>query len=57
MKYFLRHHHKAYTKEELIQAVKAYCESLSPKYYGWFISHLQKVIPKVIQVNGEASGY
>lgn len=58
MKYFLRTHHKPHNLESLIEGITLFWKSLTPDVCSKYISHLnKKVIPKVIAVDGAASGY
>lgn len=57
MKEHIRKKVKPTSKEELINGIRdAWC-LLTPELCNRYISHLNKVIPKVIEVDGAASGY
>ena len=57
LKYFLRHQHKPTNLETLKTGILQFWRSLTPEVCTKYISHLNKVMPKVIEVNGAASGY
>jgi len=48
---------KPHNKEELIQGIQTFWATVTVEKYCKYIDHLQKVIPKVLEVNGEATGY
>ena len=53
MKHYIQTEAKSRTKEELLDAVKAIWTTVTYKN----INHLRKVIPRVIEVQVEATGY
>ena len=57
LKYYLRHTYKPRNMETLMDGIKAFWKTVTPEVCRKYIGHLKKVIPKVIQVNGEPSGY
>ena len=58
LKYYLRTHHKPTNLQTLLSGITEFWKTLTPEICTKYISHIQKkVIPKVIEVNGEASGY
>ena len=57
MKTFLRNEHKPHNKETLIEGIRRFWRKLTPDVCTKYIDHLKKVIPEVIKVNGEPSGY
>lgn len=57
LKYYLRSQYKPRDLESLIDGIKSFWKSMTPKVCQRYIGHLHKVIPKVIQVEGAASGY
>ena len=57
LKYFLRNHCKPTNLDSLLNGITEFWRTLTPEICTKYISHLCKVIPKVIAVNGEASGY
>ena len=50
LKHFLRTSVESRNKEDLIGGISAFWETMTP-------GHLRKVVPKVIEVRGEATGY
>lgn len=57
MKYYLQTVAKPRTKDQLIQGIKAFWETLSTPQCERYIDHIHKVIPYVVLNRGEASGY
>ena len=57
MKYFLRHQYKPRNVESLERGIKEFWLSMTPDVCCKYINHLYKVMPKVVQVEGAASGY
>lgn len=57
MKRFLRDTYKPTNLESLKAGIIEYWKTLTPAVCAKYISHLRKVIPRVIEVNGAASGY
>ena len=57
LKYFLRYYHKPKNMESLVTGIKAFWKSITPGVCKKYIGHLQKVMPKVVEVEGAASGY
>ena len=57
MKHFIRTTAKPRNKEELLQGIQSFWATVTPEKCCRFIEHLRKVMPKVIEVNGEATGY
>ena len=57
LKYYLRHTYKPKNMETLVDGIKQFWRSMTPAVCQRYIGHLHTVIPKVIQVNGAASGY
>lgn len=57
LKYYLRHEYKPTNMETLIDGIKRFWRSMTPDVCSKYIGHVQKVMPKVIEVNGEASGF
>ena len=57
LKYFLRHSHKPKNLDSLIAGILLFWKTLTPEVCSKYISHLNKVMPKVVEVNGAASGY
>ena len=48
---------KATTKEELVQGIKEFCATVTRHKCCHYINHLSKVLPKVIEKQGDATGY
>ena len=57
LKYYLRHHFKPRDLNSLIEGILSFWKTMTPQVCRRYIKHLHKVIPKVIEVNGAASGY
>lgn len=57
LKEYIRGVWKPSTKEELIEGIIHFWKSVSVRKCERYIGHLQKVIPRIIEVNGHASGY
>ena len=58
LKYYLCTHHKPTNLQTLLSGITEFWKTLTPEICTKYISHIQKkVIPKVIEVNGVASGY
>ena len=45
------------TKEELIDGIERYWKTVNKRKCARYIRHLWKVIPRVIELNGNATGY
>ena len=57
LKQFLRSTYKPKNLEELKDGIKQFWASLTPEICTRYISHLNKVIPKVVEKEGDPSGY
>ena len=58
LKQYLRNSYKPQNLSELKKGIEQFWNSLTPEVCQKYISHvINKVIPKIIQVNGEPSGY
>ena len=57
LKEYLRGEVKPSNQRELIDGVKCFWRTVDVAKCRRYIGHLQKVIPKVIEVNGAATGY
>ena len=57
MKHYIRTTAKPRNKEELLQAIQEFWATVTPEKCNRYIGHLKKVIPKVIELNGDATGY
>ena len=53
----LRNDYKPRTKDELVAGIQDIWKSITPEKCRKYISHLDKVLPKVIEREGRASGY
>ena len=54
---YLRREVKPTTKEQLINGISEFWRTVSVVKCRKYIGHLRKVIPKMIEVNGEATGF
>lgn len=57
VKEHIRSQVKPKTKEELIDGIKGFWKTVGVRKCTKYIRHLRKVIPKVIEVQGEPMGY
>jgi len=57
LKEFIRREVKPQQKDELIEGIKRFWATVDVAKCTKYIRHLRKVIPKVIEVNGEPTGY
>ena len=57
MKQYLRTYMKPRTVPELKEGIKRFWKTLTPQLCSKYIDHLQKVVPKVIKVDGAPTGY
>ena len=57
LKEFIRREVKPTTKQELIDGVRAFWDSVDVDKCVVYIEHLRKVLPKIIQLEGAATGY
>ena len=57
LKQFLRTTYKPKDLNDLKQGIQHFWSSLTPEVYNRYINHLHKVVPKVIELQGEPSGY
>ena len=57
LKHFICTTVKPCSKEELVQGIKTFWATVTPAKCCRYIDHLNKIIPNVMQVNGEATGY
>ena len=57
IKEYLRREVKPRTKQELMDGIVEFWKTVTISKCRKYINHLVKVIPKVIQVQGEATGY
>ena len=57
LKEFNRREVKPKTKEELVAGIIKFWDTVTVEKCKKYINHLKKVIPRVIELNGEATGY
>jgi len=57
LKEYLRREVKPRTKQELIDGIRAFWETVDIAKCTKYIQHLRKVMPKVIELQGAATGY
>ncbi len=57
LKEFIRREIKPQSKEELIDGIGSFWENVNTHKCRRYINHLNKVLPKAIEVNGEPTGY
>jgi len=57
LKQYLRNQYKPHNLEELKAGIETFWFSLTPEKCRKYISHLKKVIPKIVEVEGAPSGY
>ena len=57
LKEFIRREVKPTTKEELIDGIQTFWRTVDVAKCSKYIRHLRKVIPKVVEVEGAATGY
>ena len=57
LKEFVRREVKPKTKDELIQGIIRFWDTVDIEKCRKYIGHLTKVLPKIIEVGGEATGF
>lgn len=57
MKEFIRREVKPHTKDELVEGIQRFWSTINGEKCRKYIRHLDKVIPKVIELEGDATGY
>ena len=57
LKEYIRREVKPHTKDELISGIKEFWETVTDEKCRKYIRHLQKVMPKIIELKGAATGY
>lgn len=57
LKEYIRREVKPMNKQELVNGINSFWATLDVHKCCRYINHLQKVLPKVIEVNGDATGY
>ena len=53
----MRREVKPVTKEQLVNGIQAFWKTVDQNKCCKYIGHLQKVIPAVIELNSDATGY
>lgn len=57
LKEYIRRVVKPKSKEELVEGIKEFWRTVDVQKCNKYIGHLRKVVPKVIEVGGNATGY
>ena len=57
LKSYLRRFVKPTNKEQLINGIQEFWQTVTPEKCQRYIGHLRKVVPEVIRREGRASGY
>ena len=57
LKEFLRREVKPQTKDELVQGILRFWDTVDIAKCTKYIRHLRKVLPRVVELNGDATGY
>ena len=57
MKEYICREVKPHTKEELVGGIQEFWSTVDGEKCRKYIRHLQKVIPKVVELEGAATGY
>ena len=57
LKEYVRREVKPKTKAELIEGIKSFWATVTVEKCTKYIGHLRKVIPRAIELNGDATGY
>ena len=57
LKEYIRREVKPRTKEQLVQGIQEFWATVDVQKCQKYIHHLRKVIPRVIELNGDATGY
>ena len=57
LKEFIRREVKPRHKDELVKGIIDFWKTVDQRMCTKYINHLQKVVPRVIQVDGQATGY
>ena len=57
LKEYVRCEVKPTTKDELVSGILQFWDTVTPEMCRKYIWHLKKVIPRVIELNGAATGY
>ena len=54
---YVRREVKPKTKEELVHGIVQFWETVDVAKCTKYVRHLRKVLPKIVELNGEATGY
>ena len=54
---YIRREVKPTTKQQLIIGIQQFWSTVDVEKCRQYIRHLKKVLPKIIEVNGDATGY
>ena len=57
LKEYIRHEVKPHTKQELVDGIKEFWATVTVDKCIRYINHLSKVVPKLIELGGAATGY
>ena len=57
LKEYIRREIKPRTKAQLVEGIQAFWATVSSEKCTTYIRHLNKVLPKLIEMEGEATGY
>ena len=57
LKEFIRREVKPRTKQELVDGIQRFWSTVSVSKCKKYIRHLHKVLPRIIELNGDATGY
>ncbi len=57
MKNFMQREVKPRTKNELVERIKMFWQTMDINKCDKYIRHLRKVLPRIIELNGAATGY
>ena len=57
LKSYLRRFVKPTNKEQLVNGIQEFWQTVTPEKCQRYIGHLRKVVPEVIRCEGRASGY
>lgn len=57
LKEYIRREVKPRTKEQLVEGIQQFWATVDVQKCQKYIRHLRKVIPRVIELNGDATGY
>ena len=57
LKEFCRREAKPRNKEELVEGIQRFWQTVGVQKCTKYIRHLRKVLPRIIELNGDATGY